>query len=327
MSKTNPGSLEAASTDLIDPDMALAMAKLADMVAADGGVPTTIEGDREQQARFAPFWNEGSPDVGSIIPLTIEGARGPLQARLYKNGPEHTPVALFMHGGGFVRGSLDHCDSICRRMVADSQLSVVSTTYSLAPEHPFPAAVEDIVKVMDWMFASAGDYGLDADRVSVCGGSAGAMLAMTSTLRRRDAGARLPVGMALFYGAYDITNTERQSYRLFGTGEFGMSKARVQNYYIPALVPAGTSPTDPYLAPLHADLNGLPPVWMGVAELDVLRDEQLEMADRLRAAGVPLELHRYEGHIHGFANRARLVPRANEAIRSAAQFLAALPRA
>ncbi|MGZ9722721.1 alpha/beta hydrolase [Rhizobium miluonense] len=319
-----PCGAEAASPDLIDPEMAIAMGKHAEMVAADGGPTTTFEGDREQQARFAPFWNEGAPEIETIVPLTIEGAQGPLNARLYKNGSNIMPVALFMHGGGFVRGSLDHCDCICRRMVADGRLAVISTDYSLAPEHPYPTAVGDIAKVLDWAFASVTDFGLDASRVSVAGGSAGATLAIASTLRRRDAGAKIPVGMALFYGVFDIMNTQRESYRLFGNGQFGMSKARME-HYLRALVPGEVSPMDPYLAPLHADLEGLPPVWMGVAELDVLRDEQLEMAGRLQAAGVSIDLQRYDGMIHGFANRVRLVSRAEAAIQSAAQFLAALP--
>lgn len=324
MPSMTPCGGEAASPGLIDPEMAIAMAKLAEMVAADGGSTTTFEGDREQQARFAPFWNEGAPEIETIVPLTIEGAQGPLNARLYKNSSNLTPVTLFMHGGGFVRGSLDHCDCICRRMVADGNLSVISTDYSLAPEHPYPAAIDDIVKVLDWASASVAEFGLDATRISVAGGSAGATLAMASTLRRRDAGVKIPVGMALFYGVFDIMNTQRESYRLFGNGQFGMSKARME-HYVHALIPEGTSPLDPYLAPLHANLESLPPVWMGVAELDVLRDEQLEMAGRLQAAGVSIDLQRYDGMIHGFANRVRLVSRAEAAIQSAARFLAALP--
>ncbi|WP_271600123.1 alpha/beta hydrolase [Bradyrhizobium sp. CCBAU 45384] len=316
----------AVSIDLIDPDMAIAMAKVAEMVAADGGAPTTFQGDRDQQTRFAPFWNEGSPDVETILPLTILGPQGPLRARLYRNGWKRVPLTLFMHGGGFVRGSLDHCDCICRRMVAQGDLAVISTEYSLAPEHPYPAALEDMVSALDQVFTLAEDHGLDRSRISVCGGSAGAALALTSTLRRRDEGKELPVGMALFYGVYDIMNAERPSYRLFGSGQFGMSKARME-HYVRALVPKGISPFDPYLAPLHADLKRLPPVWMGIAELDVLRDEQLEMAERLQAAGVSVDLQRYEGLIHGFANRARLIPRADAAIGSAARFLAALPAA
>lgn len=326
MHTIDAGDREEAPVTLIDPDMAVAMARIAELVAADGGPATTFEGDREQIAKFAPFWNEGAPEIETVLPLTIEGARGPLQARLYKNGSEPTPVALFMHGGGFVRGSLDHCDSICRILAADSGLAIVSTEYSLAPEHRYPAALEDIDRVLDWVFASAGGLGLDATRISVAGGSAGANLAMAVTLKRRDAGRTLPIGMALFYGVYDIMNTDTESYRLFGSGKFGMSKARVE-HYIRAVVPDGTSRFDPYLSPLHADLKGLPPVWMGVAELDVLRDEQLEMARRLGAAGVSVDLQRYDGLIHGFANRARLVPRADAAIREAAKFLAALPRA
>nr|GAJ37497.1 acetyl esterase [Bradyrhizobium sp. DOA9] len=301
--------------------MSVAMATLAEMVKADGGPPTTFQGDRDQQARFAPFWNEGSPEIGTVVPLSIDGARGPIRARLYKNGEGRLPVTLFMHGGGFVRGSLDHCDCICRRLAEDGSLAVVSTEYSLAPEHPYPAALDDIVKVLDWLFASAGNYGLDESRISVAGGSAGATLAMSSTLRRRDQGKTLPAGLALFYGAYDMMNTDRESYQLFGNGQFGMSKARVE-HYIRALVPEGTSPTNPYLAPLHAELKGLPPIWMAIAELDVLRDDQLEMVSRLKAAGVPVEVRRYDGLIHGFANRVRIVPRAGDALRTAGQFLA-----
>jgi acetyl esterase len=202
---------------------------------------------------------------------------------------------------------------------------VIALSYRLAPEHPYPAALDDVDAVVDWCFGQGAELGLDPRCVLLSGASAGANLAIATALRRRDRGRALPQGLALFYGVFQLTDFANGSYRAFGDGRYMLSEAKMRGYR-EAYLPTGMPSRDPYVEPLVAALEGLPPTWLGVAELDILRDEQLAMAERLQAAGVPTTLGRYRGLTHGFGTRTRMVPRAAAAVAEAAAFLGALAR-
>jgi acetyl esterase len=308
---------------LLDPDMAAAIAKDAALVAADGGAPGSLAENRAQQSRLATFWNEGAPALREVAPLTVEGGGATaLRAILYRPVQHPTPIVLFLHGGGWVRGSPEVSASASHALAAGSGLTVVALAYRLAPEHPYPAALDDVDSAIDWCFTHAASLGLDSRCVLLAGASAGANLAVAAALRRRDRGRALPRGLALFYGVFQLTDFANGSYRAFGDGRYLLSEARMRNYRA-AYLPGGVPHRDPYVEPLTASLAGLPPTWLGVAELDILRDEQLEMADRLAAAGVATTLQRYEGLTHGFGTRIRMVPRAAAAVAEAASFLRA----
>ncbi|HEY4200611.1 MAG TPA: alpha/beta hydrolase [Devosiaceae bacterium] len=303
----------------LDADMAAAMTTQADLITRDGGKPADAAGERAQQARLAPFWNEGAPSVAGVEELSIPGAV-PLRARLFRPTLERTPIVIFVHGGGWRHGSIDTTEWHSRALAAGSGLAVLAISYRLAPEHPFPAGLDDVTNAIRWCAAGGLGPGLDHTKILLSGASAGANLALAATLRLRDEGGPAPRGLALYYGVFG-DDLETESYRAFGDGRFGLSQAGMQAYF-EAYLPAGHRPHDPYVAPLHASLAGLPPTWLGVAELDVLRDDSLLMDRRLRDVDVSVETQHYPGLVHGFCGRARMVPAARQAIVDGAGFLA-----
>jgi acetyl esterase len=246
-----------------------------------------------------------------------------LRAILYRPVEHPTPIVLFLHGGGWMRGSPEVSAPASHGLAVGSGLTVIALSYRLAPEHPYPAALDDVDAAVDWCFAHATELGLDPRCVLLSGASAGANLAIATALRRRDTGRPLPLGLALFYGVFQLTDFANGSYRAFGDGRYMLSEAKMRGYR-EAYLPAGMPSRDPYVEPLVASPEGLPPTWLGVAELDILRDEQLAMAERLQAAGVPTTLRRCRGLTHGFGTRTRMVPRAAEVVGEAAAFLGAL---
>ncbi|WP_354259119.1 alpha/beta hydrolase [Bradyrhizobium sp. F1.13.3] len=300
--------------------MARALEMHANLVEADGGKPSTIASDREQQARLAQFWNDGGPEIARVQEVEVPGAEGQLGAILYEPTQEPTPVIVFLHGGGFARGTAYSADVTARALAATSGMAVLNLSYRLAPESPWPAALEDVDAVLDW--CAAGDPLLKSRDFLLSGASAGAILALGVSLRRRDREKKAALGMALFYGAYqwggDLWEVAH-SRVAFGDGRYGLSKARCKDYFAWLKAP----PTDPYGSPLRAmSLNNLPPIWLGVAELDVLRDDNFMLADRLKKSDTPFELVHYRGLTHGFGGRLRMVPRARRGVADAAHFLA-----
>ncbi|MEM7567953.1 MAG: alpha/beta hydrolase [Pseudomonadota bacterium] len=315
-------SISAMVAEGLDPDMAAALVKgteLAEAAGAVPGEPYDLAVDRRISEAAAPFWAEGAPDVEDVLPMTLPGADGLLEARLYKpNVPGPAPIVLFLHGGGWVKGSVAACEWACRQIAARSGLNVLATSYRLAPEHPFPAARDDVDAVLDWCMGPSARAGLDHRRVLVAGASAGANLAVSACLARRDREAALPLGMALFYGVFGI-DPETESHRAFGDGRFGLPHALMETF-IEMYAPGGRH-TDPGIDVVHADLAGLPPAWLSAAGKDVLRDDAHLMAKALETAGVAARLRVDESLAHGYTNRARMVPLARAAIDEAADFL------
>lgn len=264
----------------------------------------------------AAFWAVGAPDV-PVEDLSFPGAAGQPQAvRLYRGAlPAPAPVLLYVHGGGWSGGSIALNESACRALAAQSGWTVASVSYRLAPAHPYPAGLQDCAAALGWLRAQAGALGLDAARVAVGGASAGGNLAMALALTRPTPGL---VGVVPFYGVFGA-DFETGSYRAFAEG-FGLTRARMQEYF-GLYDPAGLRARDPLLVPLHGPLDGLPPCCLIAADLDVLRDDSVAMAEALRAAGVPVSLHVEPGVTHGYINRARLVPASAASLARAVAFL------
>ena len=312
----------AGNGEGLDPAMAEALRE-AEALAVRAGIDPRgaydLDADRAAEARNAAFWAEGAPAVEDVLPLSLPGADGLLAARLYKpNVPAPAPIVLFVHGGGWAKGSIDTCEWACRQIAARSGLNVIATSYRLAPEHPYPAGLNDIDAVLNWCMGPSARAGLDHRRVLIAGASAGAQLALAACLARRDRGADMPLGLALFYGVFG-TDLETESYRAFGDGRYGLPRAQMQRFF--DLYGAGDASDL-----LAADLSGLPPVWLSAAGKDVLRDDALAMHAALRAAAVDVHLRLDEGLAHGYSAKARLVPLAKAAIDDAASFLQAESR-
>jgi acetyl esterase len=251
----------------------------------------------------------GGPPVpiGAVRDLTIEGAAGPLRARCY--GPQEPggphPLLLYFHGGGFVLGDLDTHDNLCRMLARHAGVNVLSVDYRLAPEHPFPAAVEDAQAALRWAFENASDLGADPGKIAVGGDSAGGNLAAVLTLLAAGGGGPSPVIQLLIYPVTDAT-ASLPSRELFARGLY-LTDTLIEWYRVNYAGAPGMDVTDPRVSPLFAeDLSGLAPALVVTAGFDPLRDEGEAYAAALRAAGTTVALRRFPEHIHGFLNTAQI---------------------
>lgn len=221
------------------------------------------------------------------------------RARWYDpDGRPQAPLLLYLHGGGWVVGDLEIEDRALRMLALASGAKIVSLDYRLAPEHPFPAAIEDTVAACGWLREHAQELGGSTRALALGGASAGANIALAAALRLRDEALPLPAQLVLFYGVYGADrNTE--SDRLFGTPEFSGPLANMELFYS---LYAGSPEQrrDPLVAPLLADLKGLPPTFLNAAGIDPLRDDSRQLRDRLQQSGVPVSYVEYPGVVHGF---------------------------
>lgn len=239
-----------------------------------------------------------------------------LHARLYAAGTAaDLPVLLYLHGGGFTIGSVASHDVLCRELCRLSQCMVVSLDYRLAPRHKFPVAVEDAFDALQWLAAHGSALGADASRLAVGGDSAGGTLAAVCALLARDAG--LPLALQLLFYPGCAAHADTPSHRRYGQG-LVLESAQIDWFFSQYLrTPADRE--DWRFSPLTApEVEGVAPAWFGLAECDPLVDEGLLYADRLRAAGVPVDLEIYRGVTHEFIKMGRAIPEARQAHRDAA---------
>jgi len=268
----------------------------------------------------------GEPDVlGRVEDLSIPGPAGEIPARLYAS--EHgglRPALVYFHGGGFVFGNLETHDAVCRALAKESGAVVISVDYRLAPEHRFPAAVEDAHAATVWVAAHAQHLGIDAHRIAVGGDSAGANLATVAAIRCRDAAGPALAAQVLFYPLTDISSFETTSHRELGEGYY-LTRASME-WFNGHYLASSELTHHPEVSPLLAsDLSRLPPTLVITAEFDPLRDEGEAYAKRLQQAGVPVTLTRYPGMIHGFVAMRGVLAGGRQAIQEAAQFTRAMP--
>jgi acetyl esterase len=232
-------------------------------------------------------------------------------------------VLLYFHGGGFVVGGLDTHDNVCQRLAAESGWTVVSVDYRLAPEHPFPAALEDACAALEWAAEHAGDVSGDPDRLAVGGDSAGGNLSAAVSLMARDRDGPDIAHQSLIYPAVASPAVhEFDSYEENAEGYF--LERDSMDYFYDKYVQSPAHARNEYLAPLLArDLSDLPPATVVTAGFDPLHDEGAEYAERLEAAGVDVEHRNFERMIHGFAQMMEMVDGGEEAIDFLAAELAA----
>jgi acetyl esterase len=256
------------------------------------------------------------PAVGD---LAIPGPAGMIPARFYEPpgmGLEDRPLIVYFHGGGWTIGDLDTCDSVCRFLAFHTPAAVLSVGYRLAPEHPFPAAVEDAWAAFLWAAVDNSRLGADPDRIAVAGDSAGGNLAAAVSLLACADGGPIPAMQALIYPVTDAVGGQR-SRDEFAEG-FLLTRSDMdwfERHYLPPAVDRA----DPRVSVLRsADLSGLPPAYVATAGFDPLRDEGEAYAARMREAGVEVALRRHPGLIHGFANMTAISPASNAAMRELA---------
>jgi acetyl esterase len=271
--------------------------------------------------------------VWSVTDVRVEGPAGSMAARHYvpprtTSADEPTPLVVFYHGGGFALGDLDSVDQVCRLLCAHAGVQVLSVEYRLAPENPFPAAVEDADFWFRWAQQRAVGVGADPERVAVAGDSAGGTLAAVvsrraAVRRRLDPSAPVPAAQLLLYPSTHH-HSDFPSRRAFGTGLF-LEQEDMDWFFDSYVATAGASPDDPDVSPLLADdLTGLPPTLIITAGFDPLRDEAEAYAARLQEAGVPVLLRRVPGMLHGFFNMTGISRAAHDAVLTTAGAFAAV---
>lgn len=248
--------------------------------------------------------------VARVQDVSIPGPAGAIRARLWApSEAAGLPVLLYLHGGGFVIGSIETCEAMCRQLAVQSGVAVLAIDYRLAPEHKYPAGLQDSWAAFNWLVQQGHTLGLDGSRIAVGGDSAGGTLAAAVALLARDEG--IPVALqALFYPSVQ-TRAATASFKAFSRGTLLNAE---QMQWFDEQARGGPMTHDWHREPLHAPHHAkVAPAWIGLAECDALTDEGLQYAEALRAAGVPVEVRVWPGVIHDFINMGRFLPEAAQA--------------
>lgn len=295
-------------------DNAAAMARIFGQI-----IPKPLRELGSDQARALVNTEPPSEPITSlnqVDQLTISTRAGTMAARLYRaddtSGSGFAPAVVYLHGGGFVLGTLDGADELCRAIAAGSGWTVVSLEYRLAPENPYPAALHDCIDAFAWLIENASELGIDPNRIAIAGDSAGGNLAAAVCLHRRDTGLPLPLTQILAYPAVDDTFSAPSWTEFADAPLLSAADARwCWEQYVGPNHPGG----DQLAAPLHAaTLRDLPPALIITAEVDPLRDDAEAYATRLWNDGVSVALTRHPGVFHGFLSEVALFPQAKYAI-------------
>lgn len=259
------------------------------------------------------------PALARIEDFTIAARDGfALPARLYAPSDAVLPVLVYFHGGGFTVGSIATHDTLCRVLASRSGCAVISIDYRLAPEHKFPTASDDAWDAVQFVASQAASLGLDGHRLALGGDSAGGTLAAVCALMARDAGIRIALQMLFYPGT--TAHQDTASHERFACGPL-LDEALI-SWFFGQYVRSPADRDDWRFAPLNAeDVDDVAPAWIGLAEADPLVDEGIAYADKLRAAGVPVDLEIYRGVIHEFVKMGRAVPEALQAHADAANAL------
>ncbi len=300
----------------LDPDAKAYLDRLAALGAPPVSELAPAEVRLAAEATAVDLFGPTDP-VGAVVDQAIPG---PVRIRVYQppGAAPHRPVLVYLHGGGWVAGSLDTHDGVCRALCARTPCAVVSVDYRLAPEHRYPAAVEDAWAATAWVAAHATSIGGDASRLAVGGDSAGGTLAAAVALRARDHGLALALQL-LVYPVVDHA-FDTGSYEAFATG-YGLTRDAMRWYWEQYLGPAGDG-SEVEASPLRApDLAGVAPAHVLTVEFDPLRDEGEAFAERLGVAGVRTTARRVDGLVHGCYRMPAIMPRANELLDSSASAL------
>lgn len=265
-------------------------------------------------------WTQGGPAMQATEEFTA--GTPPVRIRIHHpDAARPKPAFLYVHGGGWTVFSIDTHDRLMREYAARIGCAVIGVDYSLSPEAPYPRALDEIVGLVSWIGAHGAEHGIDPTRLAIGGDSAGGNLAMATALRLRDAGlGGMLSGLVLNYGVFD--GAPYPSYTLYD-GDNYMLMAKEMRFFWGNYLGSQALSTDPYARPILADVQGLPPAFFCIAECDILRDENLAMADRLRTAGVPVEANVYAGATHSFLEAMEHSALASRAIDETSEWLRA----
>jgi acetyl esterase len=310
------------ATARMDPEMAAARARMdAEAAKYPPVVPREpLEAQRRINEILTLPWCEGGPAMNSSADRWVAARGRRILCRMHRPvAGETLPLLVWFHGGGWVWQTIDTHDRLVRELAAGSGMAALSIDYSLSPEARFPVAVQEGVAVVHAVAEAAAAWGIDPTRIVLGGDSAGGNLALGVALALRAEGGPALAGLHLAYPVTD-TDFESPSYREFAEG-YGLTRVAMMAYWDLYL----RDPSDrqnPLACPLKADMAGLPPTLIQLAELDVLYSDGERLAQKLQAAGIDASLQAYAGMLHGFLRLTSAVSTARRAVADAAGWLA-----
>ena len=275
---------------------------------------------RQQLLTMTQIMDEPAPELARKEDIAVPGPAVEIPARVYADRTDAAlPVLAYFHGGGWVQGDLETHDGLCARLAKWSGAMVVAFDYRLAPEHPFPAAVEDCIAAYTWLRSNGAQLKADTSRVAVGGDSAGGNLSAVVCQQAPRAGVPVPDFQVLIYPATDLS-ADTPSHRELVDAPV-IPRDRIE-WYLKQYVPEGTDLKNPRISPLHAaDLSDQPPALIVSGGFDPLRDEARLYADKLTAAGCDVVHHEYPGQIHAFVSLVKAIPQGMAATHEIADYM------
>jgi len=267
-------------------------------------------------------WNVGGPQMARTIERRFDPGAGELRIRVHLpvESTEPMPALVYLHGGGFTLFSIDSHDRLMREYAQQGCFAVIGVDYPLAPEHKYPVALDRIEQFLLWIKGHGVELGVDPARIALGGDSAGANMSFATGLRLRARGeARLLRAILSNYGGYDSSISDMAESR-FGGDTSIMSRSEAEEYY-GNYCNGQNEADDPHVYPIRADLSGFPPVFLVIAECDILAEQGIAMASRLREAGVETHSRTYPGAIHSFLEAMSVSGVARAAIADGASFV------
>ena len=305
-----------AADEMVDPEIAGFVRAINESYARVENIASmTLPERRVLAEEIRKPWRTGGPQMHQTTDIELAGVR----LRIYRPTAEtDLPAMLYIHGGGWTLFSIETHDRLMREYAARAGVIVVGIDYSLAPEAKFPTALEEVYAAVQWMRDSGAEHGIDSDRIAIGGDSAGANLSVATCLLMREKADRPLSGMLLNYGAYGCEH--RPSYARFDGPEYTLG-AEEMDWFWESYLRGEEDRSNPLAAPIGADLSGLPPVFMAVAEYDILADGNHDMAERFAHYGVAARVEIYRRATHSFLEAMSVSAVANQAIADGAAWL------
>ncbi|HUT50585.1 MAG TPA: alpha/beta hydrolase fold domain-containing protein [Alphaproteobacteria bacterium] len=315
-------SVRDAPLDLLDPQIVKAQQRQAEIVSALGPPGDGITALRDHSMRARAWWNEGGPEIGEVVDLTVPGPFRETPIRLYRPKAEGThPVFVYLHGGGYRLGAPQSNDRQMRELVDRWGGAVISADYVHMPEHVFPDAVEETASLLTWLADNAQRWSIDGGRIAFGGSSAGANVALGAVIHLGGVKSSFLKAGAMICAVFDHDPESGSMYRFGGEGFYPTRASAIEIHE--AYLPDPVDRDDPRAQPLRADPAMLPPLFIAAAEADVFVDGARRMSARLDAAGRDHAFKVYPGMTHLFFGMSRMVDRASECVSDISAFLTA----